>query len=116
MRILVCGDRHWKDRAKIYQRLAAFTWEEDVLIIEGECQGADILAREVAEELKLKVEKHPALWKKFGNSAGPKRNREMLDRKPDLVIAFHPDFSRSRGTVDTVGEAYRRGIPVEVIK
>ena len=37
----------------------------------------------------------------------------MLDQKPDLVLAFHDDLGKSRGTADTVGEAKRRGIPVE---
>jgi hypothetical protein len=36
----------------------------------------------------------------------------MLDLAPGLVIAFHADGSR--GTQDTIDEARRRGIPVEV--
>jgi len=38
----------------------------------------------------------------------------MLDEKPDLVIAFHPNLAESKGTKDCVNEAKRRGIPVEV--
>jgi hypothetical protein len=38
----------------------------------------------------------------------------MLDLNPELVIAFHENISNSKGTIDTVTEAKRRGIPVEV--
>lgn len=42
------------------------------------------------------------------------RNIEMLDLGPDLVIAFWD--GASRGTLHTMTEARKRGIPVEVIK
>jgi hypothetical protein len=35
----------------------------------------------------------------------------MLDEgKPDLVIAFHDDLSRSKGTVDMLAKAERAGV------
>jgi hypothetical protein len=37
----------------------------------------------------------------------------MLDQNPGLVIAFWD--GKSRGTAHTIGEARRRGIPVEVV-
>jgi hypothetical protein len=38
----------------------------------------------------------------------------MLDLKPDLVIAFHEDLNVSKGTMDCILEANRRGIKVEI--
>ena len=113
MKVLVCGDRNWAREAPIRERLS--TLPKDAIIIEGGARGADTLARHAAEYLGLKVVEFPADWDRHGRAAGPIRNRQMLDEKPDLVIAFHPDLDSSRGTADTVREARRRGILVEVI-
>lgn len=87
----------------------------DTIIVHGVARGADTIAGEVAKKLGMSVEEYPADWKKFGRSAGPIRNRVMLDTKPDLVIAFHNNIEESKGTKDCVTEARRRGIPTEVV-
>lgn len=114
MKILVCGDREWTDRARIFRILEGFL-EEKPLIIHGGCRGADRLAGEVATNLGFKVEVYPADWRKHGKAAGPIRNRQMLDEHPDIVIAFHNDLKNSKGTKDTVTEAIKRGIPVKYV-
>lgn len=113
MIVLVCGDRWWKDREKIKARLS--TLPKDTMILHGACRGADLIAAGVAQELGMKVKAFPADWDRYGPSAGPIRNRLMLDQNPDLVIAFHSDLRNSRGTADTVTEAGHRKIQVEVI-
>ena len=85
------------------------------LVIEGDAKGADKIAGQAARELGIPVQIFPANWARFGAAAGPIRNRQMLDEKPDLVVAFHDHISESRGTADTIKEAKRRGIPVELI-
>lgn len=113
MKILICGDRNWTDREKILGRVIPLP--ADTTIINGGCRGADSLSSSVARELGLQVVIMCAEWGKHGKAAGPIRNRQMLDEKPDLVIAFHSNLEKSKGTADTVREAKRRGIPVEVI-
>lgn len=73
---------------------------------------ADMLADAAARELGFTPWQHHADWRRYGKRAGPRRNRTMLDRCPDLVIAFQRNGSR--GTQDCVDEARRRGIAVEV--
>jgi hypothetical protein len=114
MKILVCGSRDWSKRKPIETRLSLFNVNEDHTIIEGGAPGADTEARYVALDLGFDVVTVWANWEKYGKSAGPRRNRAMLDMKPDLVLAFHEDLSKSKGTSDTVREAQRRGIKVEV--
>ena len=89
---------------------------KDTVIIEGEARGADKIAGICADVLKLNVMKFPADWDKHGKAAGPIRNLQMLDECPNLVIAFHTNLAKSRGTAHTVREAKIRGIPVEVIE
>lgn len=86
------------------------------IIIEGEASGADTLARQVGENLGFDVWQFPADWKLHGKSAGPIRNRRMvLEGKPDLVIAFHTNLKKSKGTADMVAYARSKGIKVEVV-
>lgn len=113
MKVLISGSRDWLDEELILERLSKLP--KDTVIIEGGARGADRLSKVVAERLGLEVVEFPADWEKYGKAAGPIRNRRMLSESPDLVIAFHEDLSKSRGTRDTVEEARRRGIKVEVI-
>jgi hypothetical protein len=112
MRVVVCGDRNWTDRNRIFRALSKLP--PDTEIIHGACRGADILAGEEAKKLGLVVREFPADWS-LGRAAGPIRNRKMLDEKPILVIAFHSDIKNSKGTADTIREANKRGIKTLVI-
>ena len=116
MRVLVCGDRHWNDAMKIFDVLTGLKDQYGrFTVVQGGANGADALAGQVALTLRLGCEVYPADWKKYGRRAGPIRNRQMLDTRPDLVLAFHDDLEHSRGTKDCVSEATRRGIRVRII-
>jgi len=114
-RVLVCGSRNWTDKKAILE----FLWKlsRDTLIIEGEGRGADRIARDLAILLGFNILPFPADWKRYGKAAGPIRNQQMLDEgKPDLVVAFHNNLSKSKGTKDMVNRAKKAGIPVQVIR
>lgn len=117
MKVLICGDRHWQNYNSILdivKRLKAKY--EDVIIIEGECDGADRMARKAASEYGLKFEPYPADWDKHGKAAGPIRNQQMIDEgNPDMVIAFHSDIEHSKGTKDMVTRARKHGIETYII-
>lgn len=114
MRVLVCGDRNWTDKDTIRKFLLEYN---PTVVIEGEARGADSLAREVAEEASIPVEKYPADWDKYKKAAGPIRNQEMLDKgKPDIVLAFHDDLENSKGTKHMVAIAKKAGFKVYLIK
>lgn len=57
---------------------------------------------------------YPALWNTYGRAAGPIRNSLMLKKHPDinLVLAYHDQFSESRGTRDMCEQAEKAGIEV----
>lgn len=57
----------------------------------------------------MNVVRFPADWKRYGKSAGPMRNAEMLRlQKPDLVLAF----PGGTGTADCCRQAKALGIRV----
>lgn len=114
LRILVCGDRNWSDASAIMRELEKYASANPV-VIHGGARGADSLAGDTAYRLGLQTEVFIADWQSYGRAAGPIRNTQMLDKgEPDLVLAFHGDLNRSRGTRNMVEQAKRRGIPVSV--
>lgn len=115
-KVLVCGSRHWKDWQKLKERLDYIPGP--IHIVEGGAPGADVMARQYAIGRKIPYTEVPADWKVHGKSAGPIRNRimlDMLDSPQDEVIGFHEDFENSKGTKDCITEARRRGISTEVV-
>lgn len=117
LRVLVCGDRNWANRKLIRSRLIITQIISNIeVLIEGECSGADRIAREEAEKLGIKVMPFPAKWSKYGRAAGPIRNQRMIDEgKPDLVLAFHNNLDKSRGTKDMINRAQKAGIKFIVV-
>lgn len=113
MKVLVCGSRSWFDWEAVRARVDELP--PGTLVIEGEAHGADTMARLAAKDRGLFVAKvpcEPQHWRKYGDSAGHKRNTAMLTLGPDLVIAFQRDGSS--GTQGTIDKARKLGIPVEV--
>ncbi len=115
MRILVCGSRDWQDREFMENTLKKYFEPNNITVITGGARGADSIAFEFANRRGLETKLFHARWKKFGKFAGPERNTRMLvEGKPDLVIAFHTDIARSRGTLNMVGQANEAGVPVHI--
>ena len=114
MKVLVCGSRNWRARAVTYDALEQLkkSTKEPITIIHGDCRGADKIAGEVAETLGMEVERYPANWKKYGKSAGPIRNVEMLEQNPDKVIAFHENIMESKGTNHMLSIASKVNVPI----
>ena len=85
---IVCGSRDWNDRTKVEVMMKRLEYEGYKTIIEGEARGADTMARQEALKLGMHVIAMPAKWHIYGKKAGIVRNQAMLDKKPDLVLAF----------------------------
>jgi SLOG family YspA-like protein len=115
-RVLVCGDRHWRDNDLLICELNSLLSEDEMWVIAGGARGADTLAVLWALGRGCGYTVFPAEWDRYGKAAGPRRNAQMLDEgKPDLVIAFHDNIEASRGTKDMVKRAKRAGVPIVVI-
>ena len=114
MRVLVCGSRTWKDYDTVYATLALLD-DPNAEIIHGAAKGADDFAGRAAQALGLAVEPHPADWERYGNSAGPIRNREMIESNIDLVLAFSDKWPVQGGTAHTCRLAFEKGTPVHIV-
>jgi len=111
MRVIVCGSRGWSDAGAITSDLAALP--AGTTIVHGDARGADRLAEAAARRLGLATEAHPANWARYGKSAGPRRNAEMVALGADLCLAYRLE-GPSRGTDDMVGRCRSHGILVRL--
>ncbi|KNY30543.1 DUF2493 domain-containing protein [Pseudobacteroides cellulosolvens] len=112
MKVLVSGSRYYRD----YQKILAVVKSLNIdLLIAGGCRGADTLAVRAARQCGVRFIEYPADWQRFGKSAGPIRNAQMLKmEKPDLLLVFHEDLAKSKGTRDMIIRASHAGIPFKI--
>jgi predicted Rossmann-fold nucleotide-binding protein len=109
-RVLVCGGRKFAEKELAFAVLTELHRDEGIACIIHGCQsGADTIAALWAVDVGIPHQPFPAAWSRYGNAAGPIRNRQMIiEGKPDLVIAF----PGGNGTADMVAQANRAAIPV----
>lgn len=115
LRVLICGSRDWQDVEAIRRFMRSLP--PGTLLIEGGAHGADFIAKFLARQMGniSEVKEFPADWERYGRAAGAIRNGQMLVKgKPHLVVAFHEDLNRSKGTKDMVAKARAAGVRVLV--
>lgn len=83
-------------------------------LVSGACpQGADRLARLVAERHNLPIVEFVAEWVRLGQRAGFVRN-EWIAQCSDELLAL-PASDRTGGTENTIAHAVRLGVPVTLL-
>lgn len=127
--ILVTGARKYTNKNLIYDTFVNIivsnvsVMYKNIILIHGGCSGVDTLSGEVGSKLGFEVEVYPAEWKKYGTYAGPKRNKQMIDKLLEYknngyeikMLAFHDCIEKSKGTKDCVNTASKNGIVAEII-
>ena len=111
----------------IWTMLSGLSSKLDKLtVIEGAAPGADSAAWSWVEYYNKIEDIHgydtradhlhyPADWKGNGKAAGYIRNKKMLEEgKPDLVLAYTYDLSKSKGTAMMVDIAHKAGVDVMI--
>jgi 7-cyano-7-deazaguanine synthase in queuosine biosynthesis len=124
MVVIVTGDRHWKNEAKIAKQLLKRR-KKIKLLIQGGAKGADTIANMRAQLLGIPCVTAEANWSKFGPAAGPIRNSLMLKlalayakatKDTVLVLAFHSNLKKSKGTAHMVKIAKTKKLKVRLFK
>lgn len=117
-RILVTGSRDWTDESMVtgvlLQAWARLGKPDAPILVSGGCPtGADDIAERLWHYKGWPVERHTANWALFGRSAGPRRNKDMVDAGADYCCAFI--LNGSKGASFTLRLAKEAGIPFSQI-
>lgn len=136
--VLVTGSRTWTDRETVHAALLD-TWHDalqdghpGITVVHGAAPGADSIADQWArhhQQHGVERDPRPADWegpcgaycqpghrkaRRDGTSycpfAGHRRNQQMIDLGPAVVLAFQRDGST--GTADCIRRAETAGLPV----
>ena len=115
-RVLVTGGRDYSDSAKVITVLSEYHELHGIaMLAHGACEkhgnlrGADGAAEAWAIVNSVPYVGWPADWTRFGRSAGPRRNAELLAWfRPDVCIAF----PGGTGTADCVRRCRAAGCEV----
>ncbi len=117
-RVVIAGCRDYNnyDEAKEYIDfcLSNIRKENEIVILSGCASGADAIGERYAKENGFLVEKHPADWKTYGKSAGPRRNQQMVDIC-DFVICFWDEKSRGTRSIIEYAKKYKKPIRIKII-
>lgn len=118
-KLIIAGTRSFNDYellrsilSTLFMKRRCWTinWNEE--IVSGGAPGADTLAVRYATEADIPFKVFPTDWKKYGRSAGPRRNRQMAEYA-DAAIVFWD--GKSRGTQNMIQQMRELGKPVEVV-
>jgi YspA, cpYpsA-related SLOG family len=111
MRVIIAGSRTIRQYAKVCEavQLSGFAISR---VVSGLAEGVDMLAVRYALEQGLPCDPFPPQWKKWGRSAGYRRNEQMAQHADALIAIWD---GRSPGTRHMIAVAKTRGLPVYVV-
>ena len=115
IRLAVVGSRTFRDEALLKRTLDDFIAEHGVpsVIVSGGALGVDTLAEQYAGNHGIPTLILRPEWGVHGKRAGILRNAEIV-RESTHMVAFCVD--QSRGTMDSVQRAKKKGIYVHVVE
>jgi hypothetical protein len=112
MKVIIAGSRTINN-IELVEKAIKESGFEITEVVCGCCEGVDTQGELWALKNGIPVKQFPADWKKFGKSAGPLRNKEMVNYG-EALLAIHAN--NSKGTRHIIDYAKRKGIPVFVIE
>lgn len=117
-RIVIAGCRDYNnyDEAKkhIDEYISDIKKDNTIIILSGGSNGADKIGERYAKENGFRIELFLADWKRFGKSAGPKRNKLMAEAT-DYVICFWDGKSRGTKSMIEYAQMYDKPLKIKYI-
>lgn len=114
-RVIIAGTRTFNDYELLRDRLDLLLSNRlpHVAIVSGCASGADKLGERYALERGLELHNYPAEWNKYGNSAGPRRNKLMAQYANACVVFWD---GKSRGSRNMIEEAKANNLDLRVVR
>jgi len=112
IKVIIAGGRNFDDFNRLCQVCDKILKKYSNLeIVSGAYKGADLLGEMYAAERNYPIKQFPADWRRYGKSAGLKRNIEMA-AYADALIAFWD--GESKGTKHMIELATKADLKVKV--
>ena len=115
MKAIICGGRYYEGNPEIdFVYLDKLRDKHNIIeVVSGNSNGADLLGERWAKSRKLELSVFKANWQLYGYSAGPIRNRKMLEYiKNDIENGIVIAFPGGRGTQNMCSIARMDYVPV----
>ena len=96
-------------------KLAMANLEKGVTVVHGNCRGVDTIAEKWCRAYGISTIKMTPQWKLYSRWAANKRNDQMVNMQPDILIAFHPIGKCTPGTLDAINKAKKKAIKVQLV-
>lgn len=107
----IVGTRTFNDYVKLCNTIGHIT---DIdYIVSGGATGTDTLAERYSKEHNIPITIIRPEWSRYGKSAGPIRNRLIVERS-DVIIAFWDN--KSKGTKSTIDLCKELNKPYYVVE
>lgn len=113
MRVIIAGCRTFTDYRDLHELVRGSGIRKKIsLIITGGAKGADALGKEYAKINEIDHFEYLPEWERFGRSAGPIRNKKMIEAADALLAIWD---GSSKGTAHIISEARKKGIFVKIL-
>ena len=107
MKVIIAGTRSVDDYKLVVEAIQRSGYNITE-VVSGCATGIDRLGEQWARANNIPIKEMPADWSRFGNSAGPMRNRQMAEYADAAVIIWDGE---SRGTRNMIENMIRRKKP-----
>lgn len=112
MKTIIAGSRDNIEYQDVLSAMEECPWSSEITeVVSGKARGVDTMGEQWAKENNIPIQEFPADWKKFGKSAGPRRNEEMGDYADALVAVWD---GGSKGTKHMIDYSKNKGLKVFV--
>ena len=115
-KVIIAGSRSFSNYKLLKEKCNGYLREKrkeyNIIIVSGGARGADALGERYAKDEGFDLEVYPAQWKKYGKSAGFRRNEQMSE-VADGLIAFWD--GESHGTKHMIEIMENKGLFVKVV-
>ena len=116
MKVAIVGSRTFNNFEKLESDICERINPSEIsLIISGGSKGADTLAVEFAKKYNIPRQIFNPDWAKFGNRAGPIRNKKIV-AACDILIAFWDGKSKGTKSSIDLAKKYEKGYYIINIK
>lgn len=101
MKVIIAGTRTVRDYSLVVQAVERSGYNITE-VVSGCATGVDQLGEQWARANNIPVKEMPADWNRYGNSAGPMRNRQMAEYADAAIVIWDGESRGSRNMIENM--------------